>query len=69
MIPPSKPVVSRVKDDTVVVRWNISNNNGLSILFFKVQFKEIPFANQTYTSNKGTSLQVQVVDGLNNVAV
>uniref|UniRef100_A0AAR5NXY5 Interference hedgehog n=1 Tax=Dendroctonus ponderosae TaxID=77166 RepID=A0AAR5NXY5_DENPD len=53
MIPPSKPVVSRVKDDTVVVRWNISNNNGLSILFFKVQYKEIPFANQTYTSNKG----------------
>ncbi|XP_050304096.1 brother of CDO-like isoform X2 [Anthonomus grandis grandis] len=41
MVPPSKPVISRVKDDTVVVRWNVSNNNGLRIQFFKVQYKEV----------------------------
>ncbi|CAG9763006.1 unnamed protein product [Ceutorhynchus assimilis] len=41
MIPPSKPVISRVNDFTVVVRWNVSSNNGLEILFFKVQYREV----------------------------
>ncbi|KAL1489869.1 hypothetical protein ABEB36_013797 [Hypothenemus hampei] len=40
MIPPSRPVISRVNDETVVVRWNVTSNNGLAIQFFKVQYKE-----------------------------
>lgn len=40
MIPPSKPNVTRVNDESVVVRWSASNE-GLPILFFKVQYKDL----------------------------
>ncbi|XP_066254583.1 interference hedgehog isoform X1 [Euwallacea similis] len=41
MIPPSRPVISRVNDETVVVRWNVTTNNGLPINFFKIQYKDL----------------------------
>ncbi|XP_018333733.1 interference hedgehog isoform X3 [Agrilus planipennis] len=41
MIPPSKPTVSRLNDESVMVRWNVPANDGLNISFFKVQYKEL----------------------------
>uniref|UniRef100_A0A6P7FCX6 Interference hedgehog n=1 Tax=Diabrotica virgifera virgifera TaxID=50390 RepID=A0A6P7FCX6_DIAVI len=41
LIPPGKPVISRLNDVSVVVRWNVSQDTGLPISFFKVQYKEL----------------------------
>ncbi|XP_039293239.1 interference hedgehog [Nilaparvata lugens] len=41
MIPPSKPNVTRLSDKSVMVRWSVPSNDGLQILFFKVQYKEL----------------------------
>lgn len=44
MIPPSKPEVSMLNDDSVMVRWTVAKNSGgdgLPIMFFKVQYKEV----------------------------
>ncbi|RZC36440.1 interference hedgehog-like [Asbolus verrucosus] len=46
MVPPSKPIVSRLKDDAVDVRWTVQVNKGLPIQFFKVQYRELGPANQ-----------------------
>lgn len=40
MIPPSKPMVTRLSDTSVMVRWDVPSNEGLPILFFKVQYRE-----------------------------
>lgn len=39
MIPPSRPNVTRLSDESVMVRWTVEPNNGLDILFFKVQYR------------------------------
>lgn len=46
MIPPSRPNVTRLNDEAVVVRWNVPSNKGLPIQFFKVQYRELGPANQ-----------------------
>lgn len=46
LIPPSKPMISRLNDETVVVRWSVPHDTGLKILFFKVQYRELGPANQ-----------------------
>ncbi|RVE51319.1 hypothetical protein evm_003999 [Chilo suppressalis] len=40
MIPPSKPNVTRLSDTSVMVSWS-HPNHGLSIQFYKVQYKEV----------------------------
>ena len=40
MIPPSRPNITRLSDESVMVRWAVPLNEGLPIEFFKVQFKE-----------------------------
>ena len=40
MIPPSRPNIIRLTDESVMVRWTVPPNKGLPIEFFKVQFKE-----------------------------
>lgn len=40
MIPPSRPNIIRLTDESVMVRWTVPPNEGLPIEFFKVQFKE-----------------------------
>lgn len=49
MIPPSKPNVSRLNDESVVVRWSVPDNAGLPIQFFKVQYRELGAINQNVT--------------------
>ncbi|XP_037917194.1 interference hedgehog isoform X3 [Hermetia illucens] len=39
MIPPSRPNVTRLNDDSVMVRWYVPKNDGLPIQFFKVQYR------------------------------
>ncbi|XP_060661795.1 uncharacterized protein LOC132795218 isoform X3 [Drosophila nasuta] len=41
MVPPSRPNVTRLADDTVMLRWNVPNNDGLPIQFFKVQYRQL----------------------------
>ncbi|XP_067133265.1 interference hedgehog-like isoform X2 [Centruroides vittatus] len=41
MMPPSKPEVTRLSDNSVMVRWNVPQNDGLPIIFFRVQYKEV----------------------------
>ncbi|XP_061397752.1 interference hedgehog [Musca vetustissima] len=39
MVPPSRPNVTRLSDDSVMLRWNVPRNDGLPIQFFKVQYR------------------------------
>ncbi|GAB0091524.1 Interference hedgehog [Sergentomyia squamirostris] len=39
MIPPSKPSVTRLSDESVMVRWTVPSEEGLPIQFFKVQYR------------------------------
>lgn len=42
MIPPSRPSVTRLSDEKVMVRWTVPpSRNGLSILFFKLQYRQL----------------------------
>lgn len=49
MIPPSKPEVSKLSDDSVMVRWSLSSQNSqaqtIPVSFFKVQYKEVSNGN------------------------
>lgn len=39
MVPPSRPNVTRLADDKVMVRWFVSSRQSLPIQFFKVQYR------------------------------
>lgn len=52
LIPPSKPMISRLNDESVVVRWSVPHNTGLKIQFFKVQYRELGPANQYDSRNR-----------------
>ena len=41
LIPPSCPKVTQLSDTSVMLRWKVPNNDGLSVMFFKVQYKEM----------------------------
>ncbi|XP_075586959.1 brother of CDO [Dermatophagoides farinae] len=41
LIPPSRPEISKLNDDSVMVRWHVPKSTGLPIQFFKVQYKEL----------------------------
>jgi len=41
MIPPSAPNITRLSDESVMVRWDVVSDEGLPIQFFKVQYKEL----------------------------
>ncbi|KAG8249046.1 hypothetical protein J6590_029396 [Homalodisca vitripennis] len=41
MIPPTRPNITRLSDRSVMVRWSVPPNDGLPILFFKVQYREM----------------------------
>lgn len=49
MIPPSKPTVTRLTDESVAVRWHVPSNSGLPIQFFKVQYQELGPYNSNIT--------------------
>ncbi|XP_062559047.1 interference hedgehog-like isoform X2 [Armigeres subalbatus] len=39
MIPPSRPNITRLSDESVMVRWSVPPSDGLPIQFFKVQYR------------------------------
>ncbi|KAG5327502.1 IHOG protein, partial [Pseudoatta argentina] len=39
--PPDVPIITRLSDISVMVRWTVPKNTGLPIQFFKVQYREI----------------------------
>ncbi|XP_059474778.1 interference hedgehog-like [Neocloeon triangulifer] len=41
MIPPSFPNITRLSDESVMVRWDVQSDKGLPIQFFKVQYKDM----------------------------
>jgi len=41
MVPPSQPNVTRLTENSVMVRWFVPPNDGLQIRFFKLQYKEV----------------------------
>ncbi|XP_055374768.1 interference hedgehog isoform X2 [Condylostylus longicornis] len=55
MIPPNKPSVSRLSDDSVMLRWSVPKNDGLEITFFKVQYKMLDRSKTTSRGNWETT--------------
>lgn len=55
MIPPSRPNITRISDDSVMVRWSVPENKGLPISFFKVQYRELGLASQQNHGHGGRS--------------
>jgi hypothetical protein len=41
MIPPSRPNITRLSDESVMVRWSVPSDEGLPIQFFKVQYRDL----------------------------
>lgn len=41
MVPPSQPNVTRLTENSVMVRWRVPPNDGLPIRFFKLQYKKV----------------------------
>lgn len=39
MVPPTRPNVTRLADDKVMVRWSVPPHESLPILFFKIQYR------------------------------
>lgn len=56
MMPPSKPIITRLSDESVMVRWSVPENDGLPIQFFKVQYRELgsPSSQTNPSRNKGS---------------
>ncbi|EDV31601.1 uncharacterized protein Dana_GF14467 [Drosophila ananassae] len=77
MIPPSAPNVTRLSDESVMLRWMVPRNDGLAILFFKVQYRtvgegkrknwqttneNIPYGRPEWNSEMGKSFTASVTD-------
>ena len=41
MVPPSRPNITRLSDESVMVRWSVPKNNGVPISFFKIQYRNL----------------------------
>ncbi|XP_054167281.1 interference hedgehog-like [Oppia nitens] len=50
MVPPTKPEVTRLSEDSVMVRWDVPQNDGLPILFYKVQHREMANKNSDWNT-------------------
>lgn len=68
MIPPSRPTVTRLNDETVMVRWSLGNKVGLPIQFFKVQYRNLGHVSKKVprsawmTSNEDIQPDVQMYE-------
>ncbi|XP_060531354.1 interference hedgehog-like isoform X2 [Cylas formicarius] len=62
LVPPNKPTITRLNDETVVVRWNVPSNDGLPIQFFKVQYKEIGPANPRHGHSQSKEWKTTNID-------
>ncbi|XP_017023966.1 interference hedgehog [Drosophila kikkawai] len=77
MIPPSPPNVTRLSDESVMLRWLVPRNDGLPIVIFKVQYRmvgeakrknwqttndNIPYGKPKWNSELGKSFTASVTD-------
>lgn len=67
MIPPSRPSVTRLSDEKVMVRWTVPSREGLPIQFFKLQYRQIgdkskKNRSQWMTSNEDIDSQVRMYE-------
>ncbi|CAK9304881.1 unnamed protein product [Gordionus sp. m RMFG-2023] len=53
MVPPSKPNVTQVTNDSVLVSWDVPANAGLSILFFKIQYRQLQAIDPDWKTQSG----------------
>ncbi|EDW12564.1 interference hedgehog [Drosophila mojavensis] len=79
MVPPSAPNVTRLSDESVMLRWHVVKNDGLHIQFFKVQYRmtdsgkrkswqttneNIPYGKQRHDSDEAVRNFTSSVTGL-----
>ncbi|XP_016994118.2 interference hedgehog [Drosophila takahashii] len=75
MVPPSPPNVTRLTDESVMLRWMVPRNDGLPIVIFKVQYRmvgkrkswqttndNIPYGKPKWNSELGKSFTASVTD-------
>lgn len=68
MVPPSRPNITRLSDEKVMVRWSVPSRESLPIQFFKVQYRslgETPKAtkrSQWMTSNEDIPPNVRMYE-------
>ncbi|EDX04032.1 GD22528 [Drosophila simulans] len=75
MYPPTPPNVTRLTDESVMLRWMVPRNDGLPIVIFKVQYRmvgkrknwqttndNIPYGKPKWNSELGKSFTASVTD-------
>lgn len=75
MYPPTPPNVTRLSDESVMLRWMVPRNDGLPIVIFKVQYRmvgkrknwqttndNIPYGKPKWNSELGKSFTASVTD-------
>ncbi|XP_052837637.1 interference hedgehog [Drosophila gunungcola] len=75
MFPPSPPNVTRLTDESVMLRWMVPRNDGWPIVIFKVQYRmmgkrkswqttndNIPYGKPKWNSEMGKSFTASVTD-------
>nr|2IBB_A Chain A, CG9211-PA [Drosophila melanogaster] len=73
--PPTPPNVTRLSDESVMLRWMVPRNDGLPIVIFKVQYRmvgkrknwqttndNIPYGKPKWNSELGKSFTASVTD-------
>ncbi|CAH0727167.1 unnamed protein product, partial [Brenthis ino] len=67
LIPPSRPNVTRLSDESVMVSWS-HDNHGLPIQFFKVQYREVTNSPNTQWQTENYDIPAHIhsfeIDGL-----
>ncbi|XP_043190653.1 interference hedgehog-like [Amphibalanus amphitrite] len=67
MVPPSAPSVYPISESSVMLKWDVPENDGLSILFFKIQYRRAPRRRhdwQTHDADVPGTARSFEVDGL-----
>ena len=67
MVPPSAPSVYPISESSVMLKWDVPENDGLAILFFKIQYRRAPRRRhdwQTHDADVPGTARSFEVDGL-----
>ncbi|XP_037073446.1 interference hedgehog-like [Pollicipes pollicipes] len=67
MVPPGAPSVYPISESSVMLQWDVPPNDGLAILFFKIQYRRAPRRRhdwQTHDSDVPGTARSFEVDGL-----
>ncbi|XP_063590517.1 interference hedgehog-like [Penaeus indicus] len=67
MVPPSRPNMTKVSDESVMVTWDVHNTTGLPILFYKVQYKEV--GNRVNRGSRWMTVDEDILPHINSYEV